>query len=690
MQASIRDLYDPDRSHAVSQNGDISTWALFLADLNELLREHSANKGAGLRFLTETVTSPPLAAQLRQILQKFPEAKWHQYEPVNLDNAHEGSRLAFGEVVAAQHRFDRAAIILSLESDFMYSHPMRLRYARDFKKGRQVSAGSNAMNRLYVAESTPTVTGSMADNRLLTRSDEIENVARLIAQQLGAPPQPIAQPASEAQAKWIAAIARELQNHRGGSVVIAGEQQPPMVHALAHLMNDTLSNVGSTVSYTESAEANPENQLESLRGLAKDMKAGAVETLIILGGNPVYNAPADLEFAESLLRVKRSIHLAQHLDETSALCLWHIPEAHFMESWGAARAYDGTVSMIQPLIAPLYGGKSAHEVLGAMIQQQPIPSDHDVVRSYWRNQNIWPEFEKGWRRALHDGLIAGTVLPPRQVQLKLQNFQVVPEVTGRKREPAANVEVLFRPDPNIWDGRFANNGWLQEVPKPLNKLCWDNAARISPALAEKLSLSTGDVVELNLQGRALRAPVWVMPGQAEQTVTLMLGYGRTRAGLAGDGVGFNAYALRTSAALWSAPDLKITPAGQRHKLATTQNQHVIPDEERQVYRGGTMAEFLANPHFAREKSEHPPKEETLYDPDEFVYNGYRWGMSIDLTACIGCNACVLGCEAENNIPVVGKDQIARGRDMLWIRIDTYHKGSVDNPGFAHMPVPCMH
>jgi len=681
MQASIRDLYDPDRSHAVVHDGDISTWALFLSDLNELLREQSVKGGAGLRFLTETVTSPTLAAQLRQILKKFPSAKWHQYEPVNFDNAHDGARLAFGEVVATQHRFDKAAVILSLESDFLYTHPMRLRYAREFMKGRRVSVGKSDMNRLYVVESTPTVTGSMADNRLVARSSEIETIARLIAQQLGADgprsrqqagvrPLPVAAipelpaatglsgangtshiaapgdghtPDASQQARWIRAVVGDLQRHRGASVVIAGEQQPPAVHALVHLINDTLGNVGSAVFYTDPPEANVVNQTAALRELANEIKGGAVEALFVLGGNPVYTAPADFGFAEALARVKRTIHLGQRLDETAAMCLWHIPEAHSLESWGDARAYDGTVSLIQPLIAPLFGGKSAHELLGAMIQQQPIPSDYRVVREFWRAQELWPDFEKGWRKALHDGLIEGSAQPPRPARLKRENFLSLPQATGRAAEPASSLEVVYRADPNVWDGRFANNGWLQELPRPLNKLSWDNAAGISPALAEKLQLSTGDVVELDLEGRKARAPVWIMPGQAEQTVTLTLGYGRTRTGQAGNGVGFNAYSLRTSAGLWSAPNLKITPTGQRRTLVSTQNHHLLPDGERQVYRGGTRAEFLADPNFVRETSERPPGEETLYDPNEFEQGGYRWGMSIDLTACIGCNACVAGC-----------------------------------------------
>jgi molybdopterin-containing oxidoreductase family iron-sulfur binding subunit len=498
-------------------------------------------------------------------------------------------------------------------------------------------------------------------------------------------------PPSDARGGWIAALARDLQKHRGASLVIAGEQQPPIVHALAHLLNDTLDNVGQTIFYTDSAQANPVQQLESLRELVTEMKAGAVETLLILGGNPAYTAPADFEFAEHLPRVRRSIHLGLHLDETSALCTWHIPETHFLEQWGDARAFDGTVSMIQPLIAPLYGGKSAHELLGAMLQQQPIRGDYEIVRAYWQRQNAWPDFEKGWRKTLHDGFIEGSALQPRSVRIQTQNFNATPRSEiGNRQTVLGSLELVFRPDSNVWDGRFANNGWLQELPRPLSKLSWDNAAQISPALAEKLRLSTGDVVELRMHGRSVRAPVWVMPGQAENSVSLTLGYGRSRAGQTGNGIGLNAYPLRTSNLLWSASNLSLTKTGARHLLVSTQLHHGLDAPERQIHRGATLAEFLANPDAVRRATETPPVEQTLYAPHEFQYRDGKWGMTIDLSSCIGCNACLLACQAENNIPVVGKDQIARGRDMFWIRIDTYYKGSPDAPDFLHMPVPCMH
>jgi molybdopterin-containing oxidoreductase family iron-sulfur binding subunit len=699
MQASIFGLYDPDRSQAVAHQGEISTWSSFLSDLIDLTSEQSAKRGAGLRFLTETVTSPALAHQLRELLTRFPEAKWHQYEPINRDNVREGAHQAFGEFVETHYHFDKAKVILSLESDFLQTHPQHVCYSRDFADARRISTGKLEMNRLYVAESTPTITGSMAEHRLPAGSGEIETLARRLAGQVSAQTEPVETPLTDSQMKWLAAVAQDLEQHRGESIVIAGEAQPPAVHALAHLLNESLGNVRNTVFYSETGEANPMNQLESLRELVEEMKAGRVEALFILGGNPAYNAPVDFEFGEHLTNVKRSIHLSSHLDETSVLCTWHIPEAHWLEAWSDSRGFEGTVSIIQPLIAPLYNGKSVHELLGAMTQQQSIRGDYEIVRDYWRAQNIWPEFEKGWRRALHDGLIPGTEARQKEVRVKKDaavfklaaHPQPEEQSVGKGARSASTLplEVSFRPDPSVWDGRFANNGWLQECPRPLSKLTWDNALLISPVLAARHHLKTDDIVELGFQNRTLRGPVWVRPGQAENSIAVSLGYGRQRAGHIGNGVGFNAYSARTADAYWSAKAITIRKTSERYHLVATQTHHQIDSPERQVYRAAALREFEANSEIIKKSIEAPENEETLYYTDEYPYNGYKWGMSIDLTTCIGCNACLVACQVENNIPVVGKDQVDRNREMHWIRVDAYYRGALDNPEFNHMPVPCM-
>jgi MoCo/4Fe-4S cofactor protein with predicted Tat translocation signal len=687
MQASILDLYDPDRAQAILHNGEVSTWADFLSELNEVMREQEANQGAGLRLLTETITSPTLAAQLDALLKKFPKAKWHQFDSVSRDNVREGAEMAFGEIVEAQYRFDRAEVVLSLESDFLYMHPMRLRYAREFADGRRVSAGRNEMNRLYVIESTPTITGSMADHRLALESREVEAVARALASRLG-----MASAESESRNprfdSWLSSLVKDFESHHGKSIVLAGEWQPPIVHALCHWLNDKLGNTGNTVYYTEPAGVRPANQLESLRDLMKDIRSGAAETVFILSGNPVYAAPVDFDFAAVLPKIKRSIYLGAHFDETAALCTWHVPQAHYLEAWGDARSFDGTISLQQPLIEPLYGGKTVCEIVGAISREhQEVSSDYEIVRAHWLSQKQWTDFDKGWRRAVHDGFVAETALPEKRVSLKAEAIHAA---LGSTTSKSTGVEVTFRPDPSIWDGRFANNGWLQECPKPISKLTWDNAVIVSPALAQQSGLATGDVVEVELNGRKLHGPVWIQPGQAEQTVTLHLGYGRERAGRVGRSVGFNANLLRSSDSFWSGNGARITKTGKHYPFAATQTHHNLQSPERQIYRETALSDFRNDAQFIKKSVEAPRNEQTLYNTDEFKYEGYKWAMSIDLNTCIGCNACLMACNAENNIPVVGKEQVAKNREMHWIRIDTYYKGPLDLPEFSHMPVPCMH
>jgi molybdopterin-containing oxidoreductase family iron-sulfur binding subunit len=646
-QAAILGLYDPDRSQAVLHAGDISTWGAFLAGINSVLEPQKSKQGAGFRILTETVTSPTLAAQLQTLLKKFPSARWDQYQAISRDNVHAGARLAFGEVVETHYDFEKARVILSLDSNFLFYHPERLRYTRQFTNGRRLGAGVNEMNRLYVAESMFTITGSMADHRLALNSGEIADLARAVRQQIDSSAEPNVKQSGNLRERWIAALASDLRKNRGASIVIAGEQQPPAVHALAHRMNDALGNVGKTVTYTASAEARPTDQLASLRQLTQEMAAGQVDLLVILGGNPVFTAPADVPFAENLPKVKTVVHLGLEQDETSAYAHWHIPQTHFLEAWSDTRAFNGTVSIVQPLIQPLYDNHSAHEVIDAMIQEQGR-GNYELVREYWQQQKLGGnDFEQAWRKAVHDGIVPDTKLQVRAVRLKTQDGgEASSDGLGSK---TSGLEISFHPDPSIWDGRFANNGWLQELAKPITKLTWDNAALISPALAQSRQLANGDVVELRFRGRSVRAPVWIVPGQAENSVAVYLGYGRTRVGRVGAGTGFNAYSLRTSDAIWFGPGLEVVKTGEHYLLATTQQHHVIQGKDnlqnRDVLFTGTLEQFRADPHFVDQEikkadAENPSREDTLYNPKEHDYDGYRWGMMVDLTTCIGCNACV--------------------------------------------------
>ncbi len=674
-QASVLTLYDPDRSQTLTYLNEVRPWTAFLGAMRGQLAIQKTTRGAGLRILTETVSSPTLAAQIESLLAAYPAAKWHQYEPVNRDSARLGAQMAFGQFADAQYRLENADVIVSLDADFLSSgFPGFVRYAREFARRRKLVGGTKTMNRLYAVESTPTTAGAVADDRLGVSASQVEKYARSLAAALGLPS---AEPASPAP--WLKAVAEDLERHRGSSLIIPGEQQSPAVHALAHTINQALGNVGRTVIYTDPVEAKPMLQNESLRELARDMESGKVELLLMLGGNPGFNAPADIEFSKHLANVALRIHLGLYHDETSALCHWHIPEAHYLEAWSDARACDGTVSIVQPLIAPLYGGKSAHEVAAALTDQ-PDQSGYDIVRAYWKAKHAGADFEPAWRKWLHDGWVPGTALPEKAFTAKAKEFPAP--------SPAAIIgppELIFRPDPAIYDGRFANNGWLQELPRPLTKLTWDNAALISPSLAENVKLKNGDVVELEAAGRKAKAPVWILPGHPENCVTVTLGYGRRRGGRVAAGAGFDAYALRTSSSQWAVSGLKVTPLQETYPLVATHGHHGM--EGRQPVIAATLREYAADPDFVHKRHHEPGPEMTLYPPHK--YEGNAWGMSIDLNSCVGCNACVVACQAENNIAVVGKEQVSMGREMHWIRIDRYYEGGLDDPQTFFQPLPCM-
>ena len=679
-QASILDLYDPDRSRTVKNAGQISTWEIFLQDFGKALAIQRLKKGSGLRILSGDITSPTLGSQLQTLLQTFPEARWHRYEAANRDSARAGSLLAFGEPVNTYYSFSQADVILSLDADFAYSGPGNVRYARDFSARRRVRDGKQIMNRLYMAESTPSPTGSLADHRLTLRPGEIEALALAVAQKLGVEVQADSAPLTTKKS-WISALVRDLQKHRGRSLIIAGDQQPAAVHALAHAINQALDNVGQTVHYTDPTAVDPVDHLDSIKNLAAEMQSGQVDLLVIVGGNPVFDAPADLDFARAMQQVKLRVQLSIYEDETSNLCHWHIPESHYLESWSDARSHDGLVTILQPLIEPLYKSKSTHELIGVMTGQAGRPP-YEQVRAYWQEQQLPGDFEAVWSKALHDGFLPGTALPPKSV--RLQSPLRLPEKTEGSPE-AEQLELLFRPDPLIWDGRFANNGWLQETPSPITKLTWDNAALISPATAESMQLANEQVVELQFKGRTLKMPVWVVPGQADQVVVVHFGYGRAKSGRVGTKTGFNAYALRTTTAMWTGTGLHLAKSSDQIRLACTQNHNSM--EGRELVRQASLEEFKENPTFAQQLGHDPPDDLTLYD--KYAYDGYAWGMVIDLNACIGCNGCSVACQAENNIPIVGKEEVLNGREMSWIRIDRYYKGDLDDPEILHQPIPCM-
>jgi molybdopterin-containing oxidoreductase family iron-sulfur binding subunit len=677
-QASILSMYDPDRSQSVVSMGDQQSWQAFLNAIHGPLTAQKGLQGAGIRILTPTISSPTLADQLRGFLKIYPQAKWHVYEPVNRDNVLEGAKLAFGQPVETRYDFEKADVIVSLDADFLYAgFPGNVRYIRDFAKRR---TPDGKMNRLYVIESTPTTTGAKADHRVPVRASMVEAFAHALNQNGELPSE---------YAPLFDALMPELEAHHGSSLFIAGDHQPPVVHALVHSMNQALGNVGKTVFYTEPIGANPVNQTESIKDLVADISAGKVDLLVILGGNPAYDAPADLDFANVLKndKIPLRVHLGPYQNETAELCQWHVNQGHELESWGDARAYDGTASIIQPLIAPLYSGKSASEFV-ALLSGQSDATGYDLVRGYWQKQHPGADFETFWRKSLHDGWIEGTTFAPKSVTLKASNFPAMSKTSADTNA----IELNIRRDPTIYDGQFSNNGWLQELPKPMTKLTWDNAVLIGPKMAERLQIQTKDVVELELSGKKVTGAVWIQAGHPDNSATIFLGYGRRRAGRVGTAQGFDAYALRTSAAPWIATGLQIRKTGDTYNLASTQGYQSMdtPDGgHRPLVRETTLEDYRKRPNFAGEEGEEPAPGLTLYKPYPYKEEDYAWGMTIDLNSCVGCNNCMLACQSENNIAVVGHEQTLLGRHMHWIRVDAYYQGDRDNPKAFFQPVPCM-
>jgi molybdopterin-containing oxidoreductase family iron-sulfur binding subunit len=681
MQASILGLYDPDRSQVVRHLGEIATWSDFLAALQPILKTAASAPGS-VRLLTQTISSPTLGAQIQQLLTQQPGIRWHQWEPASRDNTREGLRMAFGGYVNAVYHLDKANVIVSLDSDLIDCGAGHLRYARDFSNRRRVRHDSTSINRLYAIETTPSGSGAVADHRFPVRPSEVETWARgILAALSGAP----------ALLPAVGTIAKDLLANRGAAVVVAGDSQPPVVHAIAMAINQAIGAIGTTVTITDSLETGPTNQLESLRQLVTDINAGAVKALIMIGGNPAFDAPADFDFAHAMAKVPFRAHQSLYYDETSMLCHWHIPETHFLEAWSDARGHDGTISIVQPLIAPLYNGRSPHELLGALLGGMDV-SPYDAVRDYWKTK--FPmNFEATWRKWLLDGVIAGSALPARSAAAA-----AAPAATGDRR-PVTGIELQIKEDPTIYDGRFANNAWLQELPKPQTKITWDNVLIISQKTARDIGyddeLRSSMVnekrtrrVKLTYRGRSITVPLWVVPGYPDGAATLHYGYGRERGGKVAAGTGVNVYPLRFSDALHGGGGAQIELASREaYPIACTQeHQSLNPKDvgDRPIIHEATFAEYRKDPHVIHE---HDLGAESMYPP--YAYKDHAWAMVIDPSVCTGCNGCVVACVAENNIPMVGKDQVVHEREMHWLRIDRYYKGPVENPTIYHQPVPCM-
>ena len=693
-QGTLLDLYDPDRSKRVTYRGEERTWAEFAEALRMKLA--ASKDGTGVYFLSATITSPTLAWQWQAAQKAWPKAKLVQYDP-----AVAGTGLEKG--VNLQYALDSADVIVSLDADFLSgaSFPGFHKLVREYAKRRKDPAH---LNRLYAVESSPTTTGLKAEHRLGLRASEIPAFAAELAKAVGVAG--VNSPAyawTDEQKKFLAALAKDLKASAGRSVVIPGLYQDPSVAWLAMAINSALGNVGKTVSVSNAVVSQvPSSQLADFKSLAADLNAGKVDWLVILNGNPIYNAPADLNFSDAFNKANIVAHLGSHVDETGQIAHWHIPAAHFLESWSDVKAYDGTVSIIQPMIDPLYGGKTAHDVVQTLLDE-PMLSAYDAVRETAKPQ-IKGDFEKGWRAALHAGWIDGTAYTSAAAASKLASAPNVPAPTSKD-----SLEIIFRPDPSIYDGRWSNVGWLQELPKPVTNLSWDNAALLSGATLEKLGLEEDDIVELTVGNGKVKAPVIVVPGHPDNSVTVHLGYGREFAGRVGSGAGFNAYLIRnTWAPFYATGSLRkiegkwgvaITKSHyQDHRSATfggqgTGNNSLEADEAlgpRGIIRYATLAEYKAHPGFANEGEGHEKTEMGTTMFPNWDYKDNAWGMSIDMNSCTGCNACIVSCYAENNIAVVGKQQVRIGRNMQWLRIDTYFEGDLSAPRAHFQPMACQH
>jgi molybdopterin-containing oxidoreductase family iron-sulfur binding subunit len=679
MQASILELYDPRRAQTVVGRNQITNWEAFTGMLYQRREQLLVHGGEGLRILTGGVTSPLLSTQLAKLKQQFPAMRWHQLEPLHRDNEFAAAERSFGQEVERTFDLSKAERILGVESDLVSAAPGWLAYARQFAAARRPAETGGKMSRVYALESTPTLLGAKADHRRAMRPNEIAASLRYLAGLLEAGPQDWTQQ-EDVPADWLKAAADDLKRHHGHALVHAGREQPVEIHILVDAINGALGAFGTTVRLTAPVESNPGSKVQSLTDLTDDMQSGKVDTLLIFGVNPVYDAPADLNFAAALAHVPVSACLSLYNHETALACTWRIPATHEYESWGDARAFDGTITIQQPQAKPLYGGHSPQQVL-ALLVGNLSPDDYRIVRAFWRDraeQENRGDFEPFW----HDAVRAGVVPDSAASSLSLRpKADVAAQLPKPAAGPARQLQALFRPDEGTWDGRYADNPWLLEMARPFTRLTWDNAALIAPSTAKRFGVNTHDVVEITVGATKIEAPIFVLPGQARDCVTLPLGWGRTAGGL-GVGAGFSAYRLRQSGHPWLALMASISKTGKTYRLATTQGQDRVLG--RDLVREGTLQQFTDDPDSLTQKS----KSESLYPPHD--YPDHAWAMSVDLNSCIGCQACAIACQAENNVPIVGKDQVLQQRVMHWLRIDRYYSGAADAPDIAFEPMPCMH
>jgi molybdopterin-containing oxidoreductase family iron-sulfur binding subunit len=697
-QASVLGMYDPDRSKKVLRKGTDST----VNDFISFAKNHFADTNKRIAFISEASSSPTLLGLKAQALNKFRNASWVTYEPFGESNALEGTQRAFGKRVRAHFDFSKANVFVSLDDDVLNgTHPNSVEYGKQLSAARKVTSNTDSMNRIYAVENGYTLTGSYADHRLRLKASEIDAFAHALAAALSGKISGLSAFSGYSNQfsdhKWVSTLADELVANRGESIVSVGNQHSANAHAVVAAINKALGNDGSTVNYLEVPHLDEEST-SAFTETVQNMKSGNVDTVVLLGTNPSFTAQ-NLQFAEALSNVEEVIHLSDYVDETSKNASWHINKAFYLESWGDGHSYSGVRSVIQPQIQPLYNGLSDIETLSIIVNGE-MTSGYDLVQNTFKNI-YGSSFKSKWTTLLHDGVDTNSGFNKANVRLS-NGFR--PDTS--RDNAVSGIEITVKADSTLYDGRFANIAWLQELPDPMTKITWDNVAAMSPATAQELGVENEDVVKITSNGKTIKIAAWIQPGHADNSITLTVGYGR-------DGIGrvANRYIDYTTGGVDTYPLLgndlysegTVSKTGDTYEIACVQDHHSL--EGRDMYRMATLEEYKSNPDYASFESVHtypvPGMKEaaekgedvpiSLFDEQTYSSDEPQWGMAIDLNSCFGCGVCVIACQSENNIPVIGKKEVNRGREMHWIRTDRYYVGDdADAPMTAHQPVPCMH
>ncbi|MFO7798321.1 TAT-variant-translocated molybdopterin oxidoreductase [Rhodohalobacter sp.] len=707
-QAGILNLYDPDRSRSPRRNGESAS----KNDFVQFASEHFSDRNRNILFVSEANSSPTYNRVKENALQTFSNANWVTFEPFNDDNAIEGTNIAFGQRLRTVNHFDTADVVVSLNDDFMspFGHKNSVENAYKLTSRRKVNNTDDSMSRIYSVENSFTSTGSYADHRLRLKTSEIEPFTYALASRLSESVSGLGAfnnvSNNFTNHEWVDKLAEDLLSNQGNSIVSLGFDHSSVAHAAVAAINSALNNAGNTVTYHEIPYYGEQHQTEAFLEAIEEIKAGVYDTVVLIGTNPAYSAPSDLDFEAALGNVDTKIHLSDYYDETSRIADWHLNRAHFLEAWGDGLSYTGQRSVIQPQILPLYDGLSEIEFLNTIVSGEESVG-YDLVQETWSSY-FSSNFNQNWETVLHDGVDPNSGFNSVSVSLR-SGFasDIRPNLNA---EPISGMEITIKPDATLFDGRFANNGWLQELPEPMTKITWDNVALMSPSTAESLGLppeqsfKSNDVptVRISAGDATIEIAAWVLPGHADNSITLTAGYGRNNLGRVADGVGVDVYPLRTSEAMFNQP-ASVERTGSVYEIACVQDHNNI--EGRDMVREATLEEYRENPDFATYKSIHgyevPGIKEAKAEGDDrgpisLFEEQYgpdyqpQWGMAIDLNACFGCGVCTIACQAENNIPVIGKREVGRRRIMHWIRTDRYFEGDRDNPKVYHQPVPCMH